>query len=214
VAAGVLYLLGRPDEFHLAPLSVVLAVALALAAADERSRAWRAALIGLLALIAVHGLERRAGQLVHPPALADVPAPAADGVQTSPDDARALAALLPRIHALAPPGTPVLVAPPRFDQVTAGDPLLYVLAGRENPTRYDVMQPGVVTTARVQREMRDDLERARTPVVVRWLDPRALRREPNGSGEPTGVTLLDDHLRARYAEAGRFGPYVLLRRRR
>src|SRR5947208_3589968 len=43
VLTGALYLYARPDEFHLVPLSAVLAVALALAAAREPSRAWRAA---------------------------------------------------------------------------------------------------------------------------------------------------------------------------
>jgi hypothetical protein len=198
VLAGVLYLVGRPDEFHLVPLSVVLCVGLAQP---------RAALIAVLALIAVHGLERRAGQLLHPPALGAI----ADGVKTSPEDARALKALLPQIHALAPPGTPIFVAPPRFDRVRVGNPLLYVLADRPNPTRYDVLQPGVVTTARVQREMVRDLRRARPPVLVRWVDPRADATEPNGSSRSSGVTILDDYLRATYGRPRRFGPYVLYR---
>jgi hypothetical protein len=209
VLAGVLYLVGRPDEFHLVPLSVVLAIGLGLAAAGERSRAWRVALVAALALVAVHGLERRAGQLLHPPALAAVPAPAADGVKTSPADARALAALLARVRALAPPGTPIFVAPPRFDRVRVGDPLLYVLADRPNPTRYDVMQPGVVTTRRAQREMVRDLRRARPPVLVRWVDRRARATEPNGSARSSGVTLLDDYLRGAYHRPRRYGPYVL-----
>jgi hypothetical protein len=209
LAAGVLYLVARPDEFHLVPLSVVLALALALAAARERSRAWRAALVAALAVVAVHGLERRAGQLLHPPALAVVPAPAADGVETTPADARALRGLLPRLR-----GRGLFVAPPRFDRVRVGDPLLYVLAGARNPTRYDVMQPGVVTTARVQREMIRSLARARPAAVVRWLDPRALASEPNGSARSSGVTLLDDYLRAHYRLGRRYGVYLLLRRRR
>jgi hypothetical protein len=209
VAAGVLYLLARPDEFHLVPLSVVLALALAIAAARERSPAWRVALVAALAVVAVHGLERRAGQLLHPPALAAAPGPAADGVETTPGDARALRALLPRLR-----GRTIFVAPPRFDRVRVGDPLLYVLAGRPDPTRYDVMQPGVVTTARVQREMVRSLGRARPSVVVRWLDPRALATEPNGSARSSGVTLLDDYLRARYREVARYGAYALLQRRR
>src|SRR3954468_18635681 len=198
VLAGVLYLVGRPDEFHLVPLAVVLSIGLAQP---------RAALVAVLALIAVHGLERRAGQLLHPPPLAAV----ADGVKSSPADARALHALLPRIRALAPPGTPIFVAPPHFDRVRVGDPLLYVLAGRPNPTRYDVMQPGVVTTARVQREMVRDLRRARPPVLVRWVDRRASATEPNGSARFSGVRILDDYLRATYDRPQRFGPYVLYR---
>src|SRR4051794_29416992 len=222
VAVGVLYLVGRPDEFHPRPPPVVLAVGLAQPrttpaaappgsarprAGGPRSRVVHAALVAVLALIAIHGIERRAGQLLHPPPLATV----ADGVKSSPADSRALHALLPRIHALAPPGTPIFVAPPRFDRVRVGDPLLYVLADRPNPTRYDVMQPGVVTTARVQREMVRDLRRARPPVLVRWLDPRALATEPNGSARSSGVTILDDYLRAAYGRPRRYGPYLLYR---
>jgi hypothetical protein len=209
VVVGLLYLVGRPDEFHLVPLSVVLALALAVPARGAR----RAVLLVALGLIAFHGLERRAGQRLHPPALAKVPAPAADGVTTDPADARALAALLPRIHALAPPGAPIFVAPPRFDKVRVGDPLLYVLADRPNPTRYDVLQPGVVTTAKVQREMVRDLERARPAALVRWLDPRARADEPNGSSRSSGVHLLDAYLAGAYARPERFGAYLLLRRR-
>jgi hypothetical protein len=214
VAVGTLYLLARPDEFHLVPLSVVLALALALAAAAEPRRPVAVVLVGLLGLIAIHGVERRAGQLLHPPALAKVQAPVADRVQTTPSDARALASLLPRLHALAPPGRPIFVAPPRFDRVRVGDPLLYVIADRPNPTRYDTMQPGVVTTAKVQREIVGDLKRARPAAVVRWLDPRATKTEPNGSGRSSGVRLLDDWIAGHYGAPERLGPYLLLRRRR
>jgi hypothetical protein len=107
-----------------------------------------------------------------------------------------------------PAGAPVLVAPPRFDRVRVGDPLLYVILDRPNPTRYDVMQPGVVTTAAVQREMIGDLARARPRVLVRWLDPRASELEPNGSARSSGVVLLDRWLAARYRPGPRFGVYA------
>jgi hypothetical protein len=213
LAVGLVYLLGRPDEFHLIPLAALLAIALAAAAATEPRKAPQIALIVAVALIVLHGLERRWGQLVHPPALADVPAPVADGVQTTADDARDLRALLRAIDSVTCPGDPILVAPPRFDQVSVGDPLLYVLADRTNPTRYDVMQPGIVTTAKVQREMRADLERTKPAVVVRWEDPRAKAQEPNGSARPSGVTLLDDYIAAHYVDERAFGPYRLLLRR-
>ena len=208
IAVGLLYLVGRPDEFHLVPLAPVLAIALALLAAREPRPVVRIALLVALALIAIHGLERRAGQLRHPLALAAVPSPIADGVKTDPADARSLRGLLGALRAL--PRGPILVAPPHFDQVTVGDPLLYVLAGRRNPTRFDVMQPGVVTTASNQREMIADLERAPPRAVVRWLDPRAQRREPDAGGREHGSHLLDDWLRAHYGAPRRFGVYVLL----
>jgi hypothetical protein len=213
VLVSVAYLLGRPDEFHLVPLAVVLALALAAAAGDEPSRPARWALLAILGLVVAHGLDRRVGQLLHPAARAAVPSPVADGVRTTRADAASLRGLLGRIDALVPRGAAIFVAPPRFDAVRTGDPLLYVLAERSNPTRYDVMQPGVVTTAHVQREIVADLRRARPAVVVRWLDPRARPGEPNGSARSSGVRLVDDYLAATYDRAERFGVYLLLRRR-
>jgi hypothetical protein len=204
--AGLAYLLGRTDEFHLVPLSVALAVLLAAAAAREPRGLAAAGLTALLALVAVHGLERKAGQLRHLPELAPVPGPAGDGVRTGAAEAADLRAVLDAVG-----DRTLFVAPPRFDQVTVGDPLLYVLAGAENPTRYDVMQPGVVTTAEVQREMVADLERARPQVLVRWRDPRT-GPEPNGSGRSSGVRLLDDHLARTYDRPQRHGVYELLER--
>ncbi|MCW3008662.1 MAG: hypothetical protein JWP17_3288 [Solirubrobacterales bacterium] len=210
---GVAYISGRPDEFHLVPLAVVLTIVLALAVSTERAVPWRAGLLLALALIGLHGIERRVGQLRHPIALAAVPSPVADGVKTTPADAAALAHVLAVIHDFSCPGGPIFVAPPRFDKVTVGDPLLYVLAQRTNPTRYDVIQPGIATTAKVQREMIGDLQRARPRVLVRWLDPRATPDEPNGSSRSSGVRLLDDYLAAHYGGGVRYGSYVVFRRR-
>lgn len=209
---GVLYLLGRADAFHLVPLSAAAAVALGAAAAAEPRVLARAALLVALALIAAHGLDRRAGALLHPPArAAAVPGPAGDGVRTSPADARALRALRAAVAARTRPREPIFVADPRHDRVTAGDPLLYVILGHPNATRYDVMQPGLVTTRRVQREIVRDLRDVR--VVVRWLDPRADRREPDGAGRERGARLLDAYLARAFAPVGRYGTYELLTRR-
>ena len=205
--AGVAYLLGRTDEFHLVPLAVALPVLLVDAAGREPSRAARAVLLGVVALVAVHGLERRAGQLLAGPALARVPGPAGDGVRTTRAEARDLRGVLQALR-----GRTAFVAPPRFDQVTVGHPLLYVLARAENPTRYDVIQPGVVTTAEVQREIVRDLRRARPAILVRWLDPRTAP-EPNGSGRSSGVRILDRELARTFGRPRRIGAYELRERR-
>ena len=213
VAVGVAYLLARADEFHLLPLSAALAIGVALAAAAERALAAKVALGVVLAIVAGHGLERRAGQIRHPPRLSPVPGEVADGVRTSPADAAALRRVLRVVRRRVPPGRPVLVAPPRYDRVRVGDPLLGVLLQRPNPTRYDVMQPGLVTTAKVQREMARDLVRSRAPVVIRWLAPTAREREPNGSARSSGVRLLDRTIAARYRPLARYGDYLILVRR-
>jgi hypothetical protein len=211
---GLGYLLGRTDEFHLVPLAAVLPVMLAWAAADAQLLWLRLVLLCALALITVHGVERRAGQALHPPSLAAVPGPAGDGVKTDPADARSLASLEAAVGGLIQPGEPIFVAVPRFDRVHVGDPLLYVLLGHPNPTRYDVIQPGVVTTASVQREMISSLERSHCRVVIRWLDPRAMLVEANGSGRSSGVHVLDEYLAANFRPAARFGAYHVLVRRR
>jgi hypothetical protein len=213
IGIGLAYLLARADEFHLLPLSAALAIALALAAGRERATAAKAVLAIALAVIAVHGLDRRAGELRHPPHLEAIPGAVAGGVRTTPADARALRRVLRAVRRRARPGQPVLVAPPRFDRVRVGDPLLNVLLRRPNPTRYDVMQPGIVTTAKVQREMARDLVRSRAPVVVRWLAPTARLREPNGSARSSGVHLLDRTIARRYRRLVRYGDYVILVRR-
>ena len=57
-----------PTSSTCVPLSVALAIALALRGAAARRARCRAAALGVaLALVAVHGLERRAGQALHPP---------------------------------------------------------------------------------------------------------------------------------------------------
>jgi hypothetical protein len=209
-AVGLGYLLGRTDLYHLVPLAAVLPVMLAWSATAARARWLQIVLLVALALIAVYGVERRAGQALHPPAGAAVPGPAGDGVQTSPADAASLRRLEGELARLTGPGEPIFVANPRFDRVTAGDPLVYIITGHPNPTRYDVMQPGVVTAAPVQREIVDTLRRSRTRVVVRWSDPRAEQAQPNGSSRSSGVHVLDDYLRSRYRPVARYGVYEVL----
>jgi hypothetical protein len=214
--AGVIYLLARADVYHLVPLAAVLPVLLATAAASER-RAGRTvgalALVVVLGLIAVQGLDRKRIQVFNSPPLAAIDVDVADGVKAPPAEARALAGLARYVRSRVPPGRPVFVANPRFDLVRVGNPLVYVLVGRPNPTRYDVMQPGVVTTAPVQREIVGDLERSRPELVIRWLSPVADQREDNGSGRSSGVRLLDRYLARAYVAQRRFGDYLVLRRR-
>jgi hypothetical protein len=213
VAAGLAYLLARTDEFHLLPLAAVLAIALGAAAAQEQRRGLRIALAGALALIVLHGLDRQLGKVTDASSLAAVDLPAAHGVRTAPEDGEALEELAAAVERRTRPGDPILSAPPRYDQVRVGDTLLYTLLDRVNPTRYDVVQPGVVTTAKVQREMASDLERTRTRLVIRWLAPVARTPEDNGSGRSSGVRILDTYINSEYAPVGRYGDYLLLERR-
>jgi hypothetical protein len=213
VVVGLAYLLARTDEFHLIPLAAVLALALAAGAAREPRMAWKVVLGAGVAVICLHGADRMLGKVTDGTNMAGVDLPGVKGVRTVPQDAHALEELDEAVRGRTEPGSYLLSAPPRYDRVRVGDTLLYTLLDRRNPTRYDVVQPGVVTTAKVQREMRDDLERTRTPLIVRWVAPVALATEDNGSGKSSGVHLLDDYIAQKYGRVGRYGDYVLLQRR-
>ena len=179
---------------------------LAQAAAAARIAAVRIALLCALGLIVLHGLDRRAGQLLHPPSLAAVPGPAGDGVKTETADARALGSLERSIHRLLRPGEPIFVANPRHDRVTAGDPLLYVILGHPNPTRYDVMQPGLVTTASVQRADR------RLAAAVRNEGRDQVARPPRGGDRAQRIGPLERRPHPRSLPRGELPAVCALRR--
>jgi hypothetical protein len=161
----------------------------------------------------LHGLDRQWGHVKDAGDMVSRTLPTGPTVITTPADATALVDLAAAVQRRTKPGDPMLSAPPRYDRVRAGDTLLYILLDRTNPTRYDVVQPGVVTTASVQREMVRDLRRARPRIVVRWLAPVARAREDNASGRSSGVRILDHWIARHYRRAGRFGDYQLLQRR-
>ena len=108
-----------------------------------------------------------------------------------------------------PEDQPIYVTTSRSDLVTAGAPLFYILAGRNNATRYDIAAPGVVTSAAVQREMIRDIA-ARRAVVVRDGAGITAAPEPNLAGKSSGVRLLDQWLDRNYVEAARFGVWTVL----
>jgi hypothetical protein len=209
-ALGTLaYLLVRTDLFHTAPLAVMVAIVAAWAL-SARPRVLRGIPAVLAAAALVHtiaeGLDRRS--LVEREDTVALDLPVADGVRVPPRQAADLEALVKRL----PPG-PIYVATRRSDLVTSGFPLLYVLAQRENPTRYDIPAPGVVTSAPVQREIVRNLERARPRAVVRWTSRLTAADEPNAAGRSSGVRILDDYLARAYRPAGRVGSFLLLERR-
>ncbi len=211
IATGVLalgalaYLLVRTDLFHTAPLAVLVAILAAWSI--SASRAFPALLAAAALIYAIaEGLDRRS--LVAREDTVALELPVADGVRVPPRRAAELEQLVARL----PPG-PLYVATRRSDLVTSGFPLLYVLAQRDNPTRYDIPAPGVVTSEPVQREIVADLERAKPRAVVRWLDPVTALPEENAAGRSSGVTVLDDYLARAYRPAGRVGSFLLLERR-
>jgi hypothetical protein len=213
------YLVTRPDAFHTAPLAVMVAVLASWAIAERLeaapARALKLAAAGLAGLAVtyavVEGIDRRWLELRAD--RAELRIPVADGVRVDKSERQPLERAVRYVRDHTRPGEPIYVATRRSDLVTAGAPLLYVLAGRPNPTPYDIAAPGVVTTAPVQREIVRDLRRSGVRSVIRWTDPLSAVHEPNRAGESSGVRLLDDYLERAYTRVARYGSYVLLERR-
>lgn len=238
-ALGMLhYMLARTDVFHTAPLAVMVAVLAAWAAQPVARRARapgstapaeptpsaparssRATAVAATAALALAGLGFALVEgtdrlwLLARGGGTPLSLPVADGALVPEREARAVERAVHALQARVPPGEPIYVVPRRSDLVTAGYPLLYVLAERPNPTRYDIEAPGVVTSAPVQREIVGDLERARPRIVVRDTSPVTAAPEPNAAGRSSGVTLLDDYLARAYRAVERHGALVLLERR-
>lgn len=219
-AAGMLaYLLVRADLFHTAPLAVMFCVLASWALAGLRSRVGTRRLLlapgivvaGALVWVLAEGIERRVRGLTE--TTVPLALPVADGVRVIPPRAPPLERAVRFLRARVGPGRPIYVATRRSDLVTSGDPLFYVLAGRTNPTRYDIAAPGVLTTAPVQREIVVDLRRARPALVVRFTDRVTALPEPDRAGRSSGVRILDRFLARAYRPTARFGPYLILVRR-
>ncbi len=206
-----LYFLGRADDLHAQPLAAVACGALPLAAAlapeTARIRPVAAALVGVLL---VAGVANRVSALVVPPDLERVHVPGVPGIKVPPQEARAIPRLVRHVQRLTEPGEPIYVAPRRSDLVALSDPLIHTLVRRPNVLRRDVF---LQAPEREQRAIVAALERARPPVVVRWLDPASTRPEPNARGRSSGSRVLDRHLARTYRREARYGAYEILRRR-
>jgi hypothetical protein len=228
-AGGVIYLRSRADVVHVQMLVIVLAALLPVAAArlwgtpkgaagdGRRQRdggvgrtALIAALAAVFALLGVNALANRVSALVSPPALEEVHAPGADGVEAPPAEARALARVIATVRARVAPGEPIYVAPRRSDLIKVNDPLIYVLADRDNASGEDF---GLLAGDAAQRRIVARLERTRPRVVVRWTDPESSAREPNRRGVPSGSRRLDEYLAGHYRLLERLYHYDVLVRR-
>jgi hypothetical protein len=210
------YLITRPDVFHTAPLAVMASVLVAWtlgspAFASVVGRALAVVAVAVLAYALVEGADRRWLELRRD--YAPLRLAPADGVRVPKGERADLERAVAALQARVPRGSPTYVATRRADRVTSGYPLLYVLADRPNVSRYDIEAPGVVTSLAVQREIVEDLERARPAAVVRDTSPITAAPEANDSGRSSGVRLLDDYLGRAYEPAARSGRFVVLARR-
>src|SRR5205823_7330441 len=90
------------------------------------------------------------------------------------------------------PGEPIFVYPT--------SPLLYVLADRPNPTRFDHLNPGAADTRQID-EITADLSQSQTGLVVISDYWEAVW------GAPGNNAVLEAWLDANYTDVGRHGSY-------
>lgn len=110
------------------------------------------------------------------------------------------------------PEDPLFVGLTRHDKIFVNDVSAYFLASRRPATHWYHFDPGLQTSAPIQRQMIADLEASRPPIV--WLESTWNDiREPNRSAESSGIRLLDDYLADHYAAEVTFGPIIIARRK-
>ena len=109
------------------------------------------------------------------------------------------------------PSEPIFVGNQKHDRIFVSDIGLYYLAGRPSASRYHELYPGVATTLPVQQEIASELEAK----DVQWVVLAKIwdSNEPNGSALSSGVTYLDDYLRAHYRYIAEFGIYEMFLRK-
>jgi len=139
----------RMDTLHLAWSAPILLVVGAVIL-DRFQPRWRLIAVVGLAVVAAPIITERIDLLRLPRApIADVEAP----VTT----AQELSGVIADIQLRTQPGEPIYVYPT--------SPLVYVLADRPNPTRFDHLNPGAATPPQIDAVIRD-LEQARVTLIV------------------------------------------------
>jgi hypothetical protein len=137
-----------------------------------------------------------------------VDSPSAAGIRIAASEA--VNALLVDLRTRAPGERYIFSGTVDHDQVVLNDALIYFLAGRQSPTPYPDLVPGVIDTVAVQRDIVQALEalNVRTIVLFDYVST-----EPNDSSRNTHVDILDRMLTAKFRQVAQFPPYYKVLRR-
>lgn len=195
---------------------VLVVAAQVIVAGRSRSRLWLAPVLVVVLLLAqpvwvgvrhvVSGAQQFAGregsllQLCREP-----PLPRLRCVSGDPHYLEAARFLL----AHSQPSDRIYVGTQRHDKIFISGVAFYFIAQRLPVTKWHELHPGIQTRPDVQRAMILEMKESPPKWVV--LDDRWDHiREPNASGTPSGVVLLDEYLQAGFREVERFGSVRLL----
>lgn len=96
----------------------------------------------------------------------------------------------------------ILVGTDVHDRILVNTPVLYAQSVRKPASLWAQYDPGVQTTAPIQKEMIGELEKHKVRWIVRTT-PWPNVREPNLSSISSGVTLLDDYLAQNFRPVAR-----------
>jgi len=144
--------------------------------------------------------------------------PKVSGLRVSPGMRDTLTWLVSFIDSHVPPGKKIFVGLHRHDTVVIGDGKLYFILDRGNATRQDQLHPGIVDTAKIQREMIRDLQRNNVEyLVIRHVfDDKALdklRKIWSETLPESGATDLDNFIREHYQRLESSGQYEIWERK-
>jgi hypothetical protein len=106
----------------------------------------------------------------------------------------------------------IYVGSTRHDVIFENDAALYFLTGRRSATKWHDLHPGVQNTLEIQEEMIADFG-TNLPTLLILNQHWTQMHEPNRSSTSSGVTLLDDWIRAHYTLAYTVGTFFVLQRR-
>jgi hypothetical protein len=102
----------------------------------------------------------------------------------------------------------IYVGTNRHDKIFNNDILFYFASKRLSATKWHLFNPGIQTTKNIQSEIISEL-RLKTPRYVVLSSDWEDVQEPNESALSSGVTLLDDFIKATYRRVASFGNLVI-----
>jgi len=114
------------------------------------------------------------------------------------------------VERMTTPGEYIFVGNGRHDKLVVNDVAFYFLTGRRSASKWYQFDPGLQTSSPIQREIVAELS-SKCPHFVVLESQWDTVKEPNRSATSSGVTILDDYIRANFTQVATFGTVSVLR---